>query len=67
MNVPLAPGTAKSTRWRSRFQTVIFPRLIEFKPDFIFISAGFDAHEKDHLHTSGDTEISEFDYQWVTE
>ena len=41
--------------------------MLEFKPDFIFVSAGFDAHERDHLHSSKDTQITEFDYQWVTE
>jgi len=33
----------------------------------MFISAGFDAHERDHLHSEKDTQITEFDYQWVTE
>ena len=31
------------------------------------MSAGFDAHEKDHIHSSTDTKITEFEYQWVTE
>jgi acetoin utilization deacetylase AcuC-like enzyme len=30
--------------------TQIFPRLMEFQPDMIFISAGFDAHKKDVLN-----------------
>jgi acetoin utilization deacetylase AcuC-like enzyme len=45
----------------------VFPRLIKFKPDFILISAGFDAHEKDHIHAATDTRITEFEYRWVTE
>ena len=44
-----------------------FDRLVLFKPDFIFCSAGFDAHEYDHIHGSGDTGINEFDYEWLTE
>lgn len=40
---------------------------MEFNPDFILISAGFDAHQFDHLHHSSDTTINEFDYQWVTQ
>jgi hypothetical protein len=32
----------------------VFPRLMTFKPDLIFISAGFDAHKKDTIN-SGDT------------
>jgi hypothetical protein len=29
----------------------IFPRLMTFKPDLIFISAGFDAHKKDTINS----------------
>ncbi len=28
----------------------IFPRMLKFKPDIIFISAGFDAHKKDTIN-----------------
>ena len=45
----------------------MIPQLIEFNPDFILISAGFDAHEKDHIHMDTDTTINEFDYKWVTQ
>ena len=45
----------------------MFHRLAEFKPDFVFLSAGFDAHEKDTLHGPDDTGITEFDFEWVTE
>ncbi len=44
----------------------MFPRLHLFKPDFIFISAGFDAHNLDHIHDLDASQLSEFDYQWVT-
>jgi acetoin utilization deacetylase AcuC-like enzyme len=47
LNVPMTPGTASSANWRQEFSDKIFPRLLEFKPDFILISAGFDAHERD--------------------
>lgn len=46
---------------------MVFPRLIEFKPDFILLSSGFDAHECDQIHERGDTGINEFDYYWLTE
>ena len=32
-------------------RTQIFPRLMEFKADMIFISAGFDAHKKDLINS----------------
>jgi acetoin utilization deacetylase AcuC-like enzyme len=64
LNVPLAPSSpeSKSKNWRDIYTRLIFPRLLLFKPDLIFISAGFDAHEYDHIHTFGDTQLSELDY-----
>lgn len=66
-NYPIYPGTAKCSKWRKTFSEQIIPKLVAFKPDFILISAGFDAHEKDHIHLTTDTTITEFDYKWVTE
>ena len=40
------------------------PRLDEFKPQMIFISAGFDAHREDDLGQLG---LVESDYEWMTE
>jgi acetoin utilization deacetylase AcuC-like enzyme len=51
-----------STNWRQQFTEKVFPRLLEFKPDIIFCSAGFDAHELDAIHNQGDTGVTEFDY-----
>lgn len=31
-------------------RNVIFPRLMEFKPDMLMLSAGFDAHKKDTIN-----------------
>lgn len=39
---------------------------MEFAPDIILISAGFDAHEKDQIHSPSDTRITEFEYEWFT-
>ncbi len=66
-NVPIFPATASAEKWRQEFTEKVFPRLLEFEPDFIFISAGFDAHERDPIHSRGDTGVTEFDYKWVTE
>ena len=66
-NVPITVGQMTSQNWRQQFTEKVFPRLCEFKPDIIFCSAGFDAHEHDQIHSFGDTTISEFDYQWLTE
>ncbi len=39
------------------------PRLEEFKPQMLFISAGFDAHREDELGQLG---LVEADYAWIT-
>jgi acetoin utilization deacetylase AcuC-like enzyme len=39
------------------------PRLDAFKPQMIFISAGFDAHREDDLGQLG---LVEADYAWIT-
>jgi len=39
------------------------PRLDEFRPEMIFISAGFDAHRDDDLGQLG---LMEADYEWIT-
>ena len=39
------------------------PRLDEFKPEMIFISAGFDAHREDDMGQLG---LVEADYEWIT-
>ena len=46
-NVPLAAGT-NSEEFLNAFQFVL-NKVNEFKPDFILISAGFDAHKNDPL------------------
>ena len=34
----------------STWRDDIFPKLVEFRPDLILISAGFDAHKKDTIN-----------------
>ena len=41
----------------------ILPALAVFKPDFIIISAGFDAHKDDPLGQLG---LTETDFAWAT-
>jgi acetoin utilization deacetylase AcuC-like enzyme len=40
-----------------------FPAIKKFKPDFFFISAGFDAHFRDPLATLN---FKGSDYYWIT-
>jgi acetoin utilization deacetylase AcuC-like enzyme len=63
LNVPLAGG-AGGDEFRVAVNDVWLPRLREFKPEMIFISAGFDAHYEDDM---GNMRLFEKDYTWVTE
>jgi hypothetical protein len=51
---------------RDTYRQDILPRLREFDPDIIFISAGFDGHKKDSMNF-GYIGMVEDDYEWVTE
>jgi acetoin utilization deacetylase AcuC-like enzyme len=48
MNIPMNPGSNDKT-YKSAFTEIIIPALDHFKPEFILISAGFDAHKSDPL------------------
>ncbi len=62
VNAPLPPYTG-STGFREAMQGVILPALAEFKPEFLLISAGFDAHAADPLAA---LELTEDDFAWAT-
>ena len=47
LNIPLAAGT-QSHEFLNAYD-VVFKKLKEFKPEFILLSAGFDAHKDDPL------------------
>jgi acetoin utilization deacetylase AcuC-like enzyme len=62
LNVPLAPYS-ESQAFRSAMTNAILPALESFAPDFVFISAGFDAHKADPL---AQLELDESDFGWAT-
>lgn len=62
-NVPL-PSGSNGEDFRGVVQDIWLPRLREFKPQMIFISAGFDAHYEDDM---GGLKLVEKDYAWCTE
>ena len=62
LNIPLAPGSG-SNAFRSAVSDLVLPALDAFKPDFIFISAGFDAHSADPLAS---LELESEDFAWAT-
>lgn len=63
VNVPLDMGSG-STAFRAAYENEIFPALEEFRPDFLLISAGFDAHYADPL---AGLNVKCEDFSWVTE
>lgn len=63
INVPLPAGTRGDTV-REVVDQVWVPLLDEFRPQMIFISAGFDAHREDDLGQMG---LVEADYAYMTE
>jgi acetoin utilization deacetylase AcuC-like enzyme len=62
VNVPLPPGCA-SRQWREAVAAGILPRMRDFKPELIMISAGFDAHAADPL---ANMRLVADDFHWVT-
>lgn len=63
VNAPLPRGCDSAT-FRERTATVILPVLLEFDPQLIIISAGFDAHALDPL---AELNLSDDDFRWVTQ
>ncbi len=63
INVSLKAGTS-GAEFRTAVTEQWLPALEKFQPEFIFISAGFDAHRDDDM---GSMQLSEPDYAWVTE
>ena len=61
-NAPLSPGDGTS-RFKEAFRERILPALRDFKPDFVVISAGFDAHHRDPL---AQIELEAEDFAWAT-
>ena len=62
VNVPIAPYT-RGPAVRETIESMWLPALDRFKPEMIFISAGFDAHREDDLGQMG---LVEADYEWIT-
>jgi acetoin utilization deacetylase AcuC-like enzyme len=48
VNLPLAAG-AVDDDYQLVFASVIVPIMLQFEPDLVIVSAGFDAHERDPL------------------
>ena len=63
LNVPMPSGT-DGDEFRQMVTEAWLPRLREFAPQMVLVSAGFDAHGEDDM---GSMTLSEKDYTWITE
>ncbi len=62
VNAPLMAG-ANGENFREAMDYLILPRIEDFSPDLVIISAGFDAHRLDPL---ANLRLVEADFAWAT-
>jgi len=63
INVPL-PAMTAGPGFRKAVERFWLPALESYKPQLVFVSAGFDAHREDPLAY---LQLEDEDYRWVTE
>ena len=63
VNIPLA-AYSSGVQFRQAIENFWVPALDRFRPQMVFISAGFDAHRDDDMASLS---LVEADYAWVTE
>jgi len=61
LNIPLPAGTAGDV-YRRAWQDLVLPVVSGFAPDWVLVSAGYDAHVDDLL---ADFRLVEADYGWI--
>ncbi len=62
LNIPMLPG-ANDADYHRAFTDQVLPALEKFKPQFLLVSAGFDAIAADPL---ADIELEPASYEWMT-
>ncbi|RVO90205.1 histone deacetylase family protein, partial [Sinorhizobium meliloti] len=62
VNAPISPNSG-SEHFRDAFRSRVLPALENFRPDFLLISAGFDAHHRDPL---AQINLVGEDFDWAT-
>jgi acetoin utilization deacetylase AcuC-like enzyme len=62
VNLPV-PAYTKGMDIREMIEAAWMPRLEQFKPELIVVSAGFDGHREDDMGQLG---LVEQDYAWIT-
>lgn len=62
LNLPV-PAYTRGMDVRELIEMIWIPRLEAFKPEMVFVSAGFDAHREDDLGQLG---LTDQDFAWIT-
>ena len=62
LNIPLFGGAGPEA-YRRAFDDTVLPKLVDFQPQFVLISCGFDAHRDDPL---GGMNLTEDDFGEMT-
>jgi acetoin utilization deacetylase AcuC-like enzyme len=62
LNAPMAPG-AGDAEYRLAFEQMLIPAAERFRPEFLLVSAGFDAHRDDPL---ADIQLTEEGFRFMT-
>ena len=65
-NIPFGLKKNLSYEYKNIIRTKVIPRLYKFKPDIIFLSAGFDGHENEIINQKN-MFLNEFDYAFITQ
>ncbi|MCB9865185.1 MAG: histone deacetylase [Phycisphaerales bacterium] len=63
LNIPFYPGATDSD-YRRAFDESVLPAMDQYKPQFVLISAGFDAHQRDPL---APIDLETASYGWMTQ
>ncbi len=63
LDLPL-PAGSRSSDFRSAVADSWLPRIDAFEPELILVSAGFDAHVRDHMASFA---LTEDDFAWLTQ
>ena len=62
LNIPLFPG-CEDAHFEQAFEKQVIPKLDEFKPQFLLVSAGFDAAVEDHL---AQLNVTTAGFEWMS-
>jgi len=62
INCPLPPSCGPAD-FRKAWRDTLLPAVVEFEPEVIFLSAGFDAHADDPLASM---QLDDDDFAWLT-